>query len=333
MVGRIGASELAEQVAPDWPNSAIIATTHSPRDSLRLNAYLQVSLRPDLHPFDFMNNESSPPSTNPFSLVGHSALITGSTQGVGAAIAIAIARAGGNVCLHGLNVDQHAEQTMEACKQYGVQVDMVTSDLTDPADEMAASLVDRVAELMPGVDLLVNNAGTFIDLPFLQMTRSRYEKTMRLNVDAPFFLTQEFARRWVAASVSGRVLMTGSINGLLAEPDHVAYDASKGAVAAMVRSLCVALAPINIRVNSMAPGLVRTPLTGAVLDSDADVKRWMQLHTPNGAVPDAAVCGDTAVFLLSDAATHIHGQTILVDGGMSVWQQPDLPVGLRGKLT
>jgi NAD(P)-dependent dehydrogenase (short-subunit alcohol dehydrogenase family) len=136
----------------------------------------------------------------------------------------------------------------------------------------------------------------------------------------------------VADSVEGRVLMTGSINGLLAEPDHVAYDASKGAVAAMVRSLCVALAPRGIRVNAMAPGLVRTPLTGAVLDTDPDVDRWMRLHTPNGRVPDASVCGDTAVFLLSDAAEHIHGQTLLVDGGMSVWQQPDLPPSLRGHL-
>jgi NAD(P)-dependent dehydrogenase (short-subunit alcohol dehydrogenase family) len=280
-----------------------------------------------------MHTEQTDSPRNPFTLAGHSALVTGSTQGVGAAIAISIARAGGNVCLHGLTVDQHASQTLETCKRYGVQVEMITSDLTDPAENMALLLADRVAEVMPGVDLLVNNAGTFIDLPFLEMTRSRYEKTMRLNVDAPFFLTQEFARRWVASSISGRVLMTGSINGLLAEPDHVAYDASKGAVAAMVRSLCVALAPLNIRVNSMAPGLVRTPLTGAVLDADDDVKRWMQLHTPNGTVPDASVCGDTAVFLLSDAAAHIHGQTILVDGGMSVWQQPDLPASLRGKLS
>jgi len=280
---------------------------------------------------DTMHSESSHLPNNPFSLAGHCALVTGSTQGVGAAIAIAIARAGGNVCLHGLSVDQHAQQTLAACQRYGVEVAMVTSDLTDPAEEMAESLADRVAEVMPGVDLLVNNAGTFIDLPFLKMTRSRYQQTMRLNVDAPFFLTQEYARRWIAAAVAGRVLMTGSINGLLAEPDHVAYDASKGAVAAMVRSLCVSLAPMNIRVNSMAPGLVRTPLTAAVLDADTEMKRWMQLHTPNGAVPDADVCGDTAVFLLSDAATHIHGQTILVDGGMSVWQQPDLPASLRGR--
>jgi NAD(P)-dependent dehydrogenase (short-subunit alcohol dehydrogenase family) len=286
----------------------------------------------DLTPTDTMSTASSPATRSPFSLAGHSAFVTGSTQGVGAAIAIALARAGANVCIHGLAHDAHADQTLATCRGLRVQAELITSDLTDPADDMADRLFDRIAQAMPGIDLLVNNAGTFIDVPFLEMSRQRYHKTMRLNVDAPFFLTQAFARSWVAAGVAGRVLMTGSINGFLSEPDHVAYDASKGAIAAMVRSLCVALAPLNIRVNSMAPGLVRTPLTGAVLDSQPDIKRWMQMHTPNGSVPEADVCGDTAVFLLSDAAAHIHGQTVLVDGGMSVWQQPDLPPSLRGKL-
>ncbi len=270
-------------------------------------------------------------TASPFSLGQHRAFITGSTQGVGAAIAIAIARAGGDVCLHGLRDDDLAQQTLHTCRQFGVRAELLVADLlADPGDNLQG-LVDQVDAVMPGVDLLVNNAGTYIDLPFLEMDLRRFETTMRLNVQVPFFLTQAFARRWVSAGVAGRVLITGSINGQLAEADHVAYDASKGAVAAMVRSLCVALAPHNIRVNSMAPGLVRTPLTG-VLDSDADLCRWMQWHTPNGQVPEATVCGDTAVYLLSDAAQHVHGQTLLVDGGMSVWQQPDLPPQLRGKL-
>lgn len=269
---------------------------------------------------------------SPFSLQGHRALVTGSTQGVGAAIAQSLARAGAEVCLHGLTVDERAEQTLATCRSYGGRAEIVTSDLTAGGDSAAESLVEQVLAVLPDIDLLVNNAGTYIDAPFLQMPAERYYKTMRLNVDAPFFLTQAFARRWVAQNIAGRVLMTGSINGFLAEADHVAYDASKGAIASMVRSLCVALAPHNIRVNSMAPGLVHTPLTGAVLDNDADVAAWMRLHTPNGRVPGAEVCGDTAVFLLSDAAEHIHGQTILVDGGMSAWQQPDLPQSLRGKL-
>ena len=92
----------------------------------------------------------------------------------------------------------------------------------------------------------------------------------------------------------------------------------------MLRSLCVTLAPLGIRINGMAPGLIRTPLTEPAV-KDVRMRRWMELHTPNGQVPGPEVCGGTAVFLLSDAAAHIHGQMLLVDGGMSVWQQPDPP--------
>ncbi len=179
------------------------------------------------------------------------------------------------------------------------------------------------------LSLLVNNAGTFMDKPFLEMDVATFDKTWRLNVASGYFLTQGFARGWIARQIPGRVLFTGSINGQLAEMDHSAYDTSKGAVWMMVRSLCVALAPHRIRVNSMAPGLVVTPLTAPVLEQNSAAMAWMRLHTPNGQVPPADCCGPAAVFLLSDEAEHIHGQTLLVDGGMSVWQQPDLPSNLR----
>jgi len=271
-------------------------------------------------------------SSSPFSLSGRSALITGSSQGVGAAIAIALARAGANVCLHGLAFNDDMRQVEQACQDHGVRVACVLEDLAMGQPQAIERMFAHANSLMPGIDLLVNNAGTFIDVPFLEMTRERYERTMRLNVDAGFFLTQAYARHWIERLIRGRVLFTGSINGVLAEPTHVAYDASKGAVAAMVRSLCVSLAPHHIRVNAIAPGLVRTPLTNQVLSRDVEALKWMQLHTPNGQVPEADVCGGAAVFLLSDAAEHVHGQTLLIDGGMSVWQQPDLPDALRGHL-
>ena len=151
------------------------------------------------------------------------------------------------------------------------------------------------------------------------MDWATYDRTMRLNVAAPFFLTQRFARHWVQNQVAGRVLMIGSINGRLAEPTHACYDTSKGAIDAMVRSLCVTLAPLGIRVNGLAPGLVRTPLT-SIIDRDERFRRWMELHTPNQQVPHSDVCGGGAVFLCSDAAEHIQGQMLLVDGGMSWWQ-------------
>ena len=263
-------------------------------------------------------------NTNPFSLSGRRALITGGTQGVGAGIAHSIAMAGGDVVLVGLKDDDYAQATLTECRSHGVEAHLVTTNLAQPPSQYLGDLINEVDKKLPGVDLLVNNAGTFIDRPFLEMDYDRYQTTMHLNVTSGFFLTQAMAKRWVAAGVAGRVLFTGSINGFLSEPDHAAYDTSKGAVAAMVRSLCVALAPHDIRVNSMAPGLVRTPLTD-VLNQDPKLDAWMKMHTPNGEVPGPEVCGPTAVFLLSDAARHIPGQTVLVDGGMSVWQQPDLP--------
>ena len=269
-----------------------------------------------------MKNQSE--SGSPFDLSGHRALITGGTQGVGGSIAKALAKAGADVLLVGLVDDALAQQTLAECRRTGVKAELLLANLAQPPANYLPDLLRSADEQLPDIDLLINNAGTYIDTPFLEMDFERYQATMHLNVTAGYFLTQAFAQRWMENKMHGRVLFTGSINGLLSEPDHTAYDTSKGAVAAMVRSLCVTLAPMKIRVNAMAPGLVRTPLTG-VLDEDAKLNSWMQLHTPNGQVPGPDVCGGAAVFLLSDAAEHVHGQTLLVDGGMSVWQQPDVP--------
>jgi NAD(P)-dependent dehydrogenase (short-subunit alcohol dehydrogenase family) len=257
-------------------------------------------------------------------LHGHSALITGSTKGVGRSIAEAFAAAGANVVIHGRSLDTHAEEVLANCKKHGVQAEFVAGDLMGETIPAADRLFADALAALPGIDILVNNAGTYIDKPFLEMDWETYDRTMRLNVAAPYFLTQRFARHWIANKTTGRVLMIGSINGRLAEPAHSCYDSSKGAIDAMVRSLCVSLAPHGIRVNGLAPGLVRTPLT-SIINRDERFRRWMELHTPNGQVPDSDVCGSGAVYLCSDDAWHVHGQMLLVDGGMSAWQQPDMP--------
>ena len=213
---------------------------------------------------------------NPFDLSNHRALITGGTQGVGAAVARAIAEAGANLVLVGLHDDELAQQTLVDCRKCGVQAELVIADLMQPPEQYIDDLL-----AYGDVDLLVNNAGTCIDVPFLDFDYDRFQRTLQLNVTAGYFITQAFARRWVDQQVAGRVLFTGSINGILAEMDHTAYDTSKGAIAAMVRTLAVSLAPYQIRVNAIAPGLVRTPLT-AVLDEQPRFDEWMKLHTPNG---------------------------------------------------
>ena len=263
-------------------------------------------------------------------LRGRSALVTGSSQGVGRSIAEALARAGANVVIHGHKATPQAEEVLENCRDAGVQASLIVGDLSGPTAGAVKDLFDAACGANGHIDILVNNAGSLFDVDFLEMDVDRYERTMRLNVAAPYFLTQLFSRRWIERGIAGRVLFTGSINGRLAEQTHTAYDTSKGAIEAMVKTLCVSLAPHNIRVNGMAPGLVRTPLTSAVLDAEPRFNRWMELHTPNGQVPSSDACGGAAAFLVSDLAQHIHGQMLLVDGGMSAWQQPNPPDSWQG---
>lgn len=261
------------------------------------------------------------------SLAGKTAFVSGSSQGIGAAIALGLARSGANVVLHGLRDDEQLDLSVQKCRDCGVRVDSIVGDLLEGKE---ADGVRRVFELATAatedIDLLVNNAGLYIDTEFLHMPFDVFDRTMKLNVYSYFFLTQYFAQRWAAAGTPGRVLMVGSINGRLAEPKHAAYDTSKGAVEMMVKTLCVSLAPYKIRVNGLAPGLFRTPLTNAALD-DEKLFDWMSLHTPNGEIPGPEVCAEAAVYLLSDAAQHVTGQMLFVDGGMSAWQQPDPPAG------
>ena len=253
------------------------------------------------------------------SLRGHAALVTGSTKGVGRAIAEAYAAAGADVLIHGRNEGTEAKEVLAVCRGKGVRAAFVGGDLAQPdADE--ALFRDAIAA-MPNLDILVNNAGQFFDVPFEQMTRDRFTRTMRLNVESAYFLTQAFANHWIANKTNGRVLFIGSINGRLAEPNSTAYDTSKGAGEMMVRTLAVALAPEGIRVNGLAPGLVKTPQTNWI-DTRPEQARWIAHHTPNGQIPGAEVCGPGAVYLVSDEAEHVHGHMLLIDGGMSAWQHP-----------
>lgn len=255
-------------------------------------------------------------------LKGHSALITGSSKGIGKAIAIAYAQAGANVVIHGRSASAESDDTIKQCKTMGVRASFVSGDLSGPTESSVKEVFDAAIAAEPSLDILVNNAGQYFDVPFLEMTLERFEKTMRLNVASAYFLTQQFARLWIANNVQGRVVMVGSVNGRLAEPDSTCYDTSKGALEMMVRTLAANLASKGVRINGMAPGLVRTPQTNW-LDKRPDDAKWMAHHTPNKQVPDAAVCAPAAVFLASDDAWHVHGQMLLVDGGLSIWQQPE----------
>src|SRR5688572_29638467 len=137
-------------------------------------------------------------------LKGHSALITGSTKGVGRSIAEAFAAAGANVVLHGRSRDANAEEVIASCKNKGVRAEFVTADLMAETIPTVDLLFGDTIKAMPAIDILVNNAGTYMDKPFLEMDWETYDRTMRLNVDSVYWLTQRFARHWKIGRASCR---------------------------------------------------------------------------------------------------------------------------------
>jgi NAD(P)-dependent dehydrogenase (short-subunit alcohol dehydrogenase family) len=241
-----------------------------------------------------------------FSLEGKRALVTGSSQGIGFAIAEALSAAGAAVVHHG---HQDRPENIPAERGY------VKQDLLD--GEGPARLVAAAGDL----DILVCNAGSFFDLPVLEMTRERWDRTLQLNLTATFFTAQAFARQCAAAGRPGSIVITSSTNGFQGEADSCAYDSSKGALVMLTRSLAVSLAPHRIRVNGIAPGLIRTPLTSTWMEPRAhDLLKHYEKKILLGEVGRPEDCGGAVVFLCSEAGRYVNGEIIVIDGGLIVSQ-------------
>lgn len=239
---------------------------------------------------------------NEFDLSHRIALVTGSTRGIGAALADALEAAGAKVWRHG-----HPGEP---------KPDAILQDLLEPGAPQ--SLLDQITA--PSPDLLICNAGSYFDVPFLEMDSAAFRKTMHLNVEQAYFLIQEFTRRLITEKRPGNVVIVSSTNGFQSEEDSTAYDTSKGALVMMVRTLSQALAPHGIRVNGIAPGLVRTPFTAQWIDRMPDRVRHYEKKILLGRLATPEDLGGSCVFLCSDAARYITGQTLVVDGGLTVGQ-------------
>jgi NAD(P)-dependent dehydrogenase (short-subunit alcohol dehydrogenase family) len=243
------------------------------------------------------------------SLAEHAALVTGSSKGIGLAIGQGLHAAGAKVIFHGTT-------TRPAClPEDGAYV---SRNLLEP--DATESLINEALGAQPGLNLLVCNAGSFFDTSFLEMDAERWDKTMQLNVRACYFLVQAFARALVARQRGGAVVIVSSTNGFQSEEGSTAYDTSKGALVMMTRSLAQALAPHNIRVNGLAPGLIRTPLTAPWIDARADKRAHYCKKILLGRIGEPEDCAGAAAFLLSPAAAYITGQVLTVDGGLTVGQ-------------
>ncbi len=261
-----------------------------------------------------------------FDLTGRAALVTGSTYGIGWAIAEALARAGCAVMLNGRRPEPAAE-LLGRLQALGVEAGFSQGDMSRPEDNRR--VVAETFERFAGADILVNNAGSFFDTDFLDMTPERFDQTFALNVRGQFLTTQAFVKRCRARDDrGGRIVLMSSANALQSEPGSVAYDASKGALAAMCRALAIELGPLRFTVNCLAPGLIYTPLTAGWIDAKPEARRHYEQSAPLGRIGVADEIGPAAVYLAAPAGRYMTGQILVLDGGLTAQQIPPAPGGI-----
>lgn len=239
-----------------------------------------------------------------FRLEGKVAIVTGASSGIGFACAEAMSEAGAKVVLVGRDRER-LEQCAERCGDHRI----VAVDLVD--DDAPARIVEETIQAFGTLDSIVHSAGIFWPRPLADAPLDDFDMQWRVNVRAPYALTQAALPHLERDS---SVIFVSSIAGQVAFPNSAAYCATKGAIEQLAKALAVELAPSGIRVNCIAPGNIRTPMNEELL-KDPDYEQMYLDGTPYGRVGVVGDIAPLAVFLASDAAVYIHGESILVDGG------------------
>lgn len=256
-------------------------------------------------------------------LSGKRALITGSSQGIGFGVARAFAANGATVVLTSEKPLAAAADVQQLLAQFPA-CRYITADMTK--DGEPERLAAEAWAAAGGIDVLVNNVGTYREPSLLELTRDHFDFVFRLNVWVGIALTREVVKRAVATNRGGRILFTTSLNGARSEPLHTLYDASKGAVNALTRQLAVELAPLGFTTVAIAPGLVETPLTDFGLKSDPAGRRAVVEQIPVRRISTVDDLVGWYVFLASDAAGYSTGAVFNVDGGLDAQQMAVRPV-------
>jgi len=267
--------------------------------------------------------ETAAPREGMRGLKGKNVLVTGGTSGIGQAIAVRFAEHGANVAINYLKRPEEAAETEEqvhACtarvRQQGVRDVLVGADVSNE-DEVTRMIAETIEEL-GGFDVLVNNAGIQVSRPSHELSSADFDKVLAVNLRGAFLCAREAIKHFLAEDKPGSIVNITSVHQLIPKPDYLGYSVSKGGMMNLTRTLALEYAGSGVRVNAVGPGATVTPINRAWIDDP--IKRDMVTsHIPIPRAGEADEMAGVVAFLASDDAAYITGQTIYVDGGLTLF--------------